>query len=374
MKQIVMLVGIGNNDRGSARLASEFGRTILLQDGPISHEEVWENGARTHDGPEIRTNETWFWSGVTFGVPGIFRSIRNFKRLAPGRRADLVITSAYVQTMAGLWLRLTGRAGKVVCIISDYMPPRGTLAVRVHRRISGFITRLTARLSDEVWAVSPRIPTAKVNPRNFVLPLLIDDNQTRPDGRDEVGYIGFPSPDHGIDILFEVCGKHHFKLNIFGDSPYLQSIKHLAPAGTIFHGITNDNVRIGNVLSRCFCGYAVYRDTSPNSYSYFGVPSKCLQLFASNVPVVTTNTAHFIQTIGASGAGCVVEPVPEQIERAMLDIRDRFPVYFESIKRFRDSWNAGVKQFHRERIGTLLNAVPDAGSASRQPAIRANSQ
>jgi glycosyltransferase involved in cell wall biosynthesis len=242
----------------------------------------------------------------------------------------------------------------VVCIVSDYLPPQGSLAKRVFRRITGIWMRLTARYADEAWAVSPRIPTVKVNPRNFVLPLLIDDNQTPPDGREEIGYIGFPSPDHALDILFEICRKHGFKLNVFGDSPYLQSIRHLAPPSAVFHGITNDNVKIGQVLARCFCGYAVYRDTSPQSYSHYGVPSKCLQLFANNVPVVTTNTAHFTQTIGSSGAGRVVEPVPEQIEAAILDIRARFPMYFEAINRLRDTWNSGVKQFHHERIGALL--------------------
>ena len=186
------------------------------------------------------------------------------------------------------------------------------------------------------------------------MPLLIDNNRTLPDGRDEIGYIGFPSPDHALDVLFEICRKHGFKLNVFGDSPYLQSIRPLAPPGTVFHGITNDNVKIGSVLARCFCGYAVYRDTSPNSYSHYGIPSKCLQLFASNVPVVTTNTAHFTQYIAQSGAGCVVEPAPAEIEKAVLDIRARFPVYYEAINRFRETWNAGVEKFHHERIGGLL--------------------
>jgi len=349
-----MLTGIGNNDRGSARLASEFGRTILVQDGPIAHEEIWENGARTFNGPEVRTKESRLLAELTFGLFGIFRNIRTYHRLANGAKTDLIITSAYVQTVAGLWLRLTGKTRKVVCVVSDYLPPTGKLTVRIHRRISGFLTRLATRLSDEAWAVSPRIPTVKVNPRHFVLPLLIDDNQSPPTGREEIGYIGFPSRDHALDVLFEICRKHGFKLNIFGDSPYLQSIRHLAPPGTAFHGITNDNLKIGQVLSRCFCGYAVYRDTSPRSYSHFGVPSKCLQLFANNVPVVTTDTAYFTHTtIAPSGAGCVVEPVPEQIERAILDIRDRFTAYYEAINRLRDSWNAGVKKFHRERIAEI---------------------
>lgn len=355
MKQIVMLVGIGNNDRGSARLTSEFGRTLLVQDAYIEHIEIWERGQRVFCGPETKIKSSRLLGELTFGLPAVLRNLRNYYRFMQGRKCDLIITSAYSQTMAGLWLRATGRVGKVVCIVSDYLPPQGKFTVRMHRRMSGFFTRAVAKLADEAWAVSPRIPTVKVNPHNFILPLLIDNNHASPEGRTEIGYIGFPSPDHAMDVLFEICRKHGFKLNIFGDSPYLHSIKHLAPADTVFHGITNDNVKIGGVLARCFCGYAVYRDTSPNSYSHFGIPSKCLQLFASNVPVVTTNTAHFTQNITASGSGCVVNPVPEEIERAVLDIRARFPVYYEAINRFRATWNAGVEKFHHERLATLLN-------------------
>ncbi len=358
LKQVVMLVGIGNNDRGSARLTSEFGRTLLVQDAYIEHVEIWEQGRRVFSGPETKIHSSRLLGELTFGLPGILRNIRNYHRFLEGKQSDLIITSAYAQTFAGLWLRATGRTRKVVCIVSDYLPPRGKLTVRIHRRISGFFTRIAARLSDEAWAVSPRIPTVKVNPRHFILPLLIDNNHAPAEGRDEVGYIGFPSPDHAMETLFEICRKHGFTLNVFGDSPYLQSIKHLAPPNAIFHGITNDNVKIGSVLARCFCGYAVYRDTSPNSYSYYGIPSKSLQFFASNVPVVATNTAHFTASIGQAGAGCVVEPVPDQIEQAVLDIRARFPVYHEAINRFRESWNASVETFHRERLTELLDAKP----------------
>jgi glycosyltransferase involved in cell wall biosynthesis len=356
MKQIVMLVGIGNNDRGSARLASDFGRAVLVQDGPIGHIEIWEKRHRTYNGPEIQIKEPRLLGELTFGMPGVVRNIRSYQMIMKGQACDLIISSAYAQTFAALLLRLFGKTRKVVCIVSDYLPPKGRLAVRIHRRITGFFTRLAARFSDEAWAVSPRIPTAKVNPRNFVLPLLIDDNRAPATGREEIGYIGFPSPDHAIDVLFEICRKHGFKLNVFGDSQYLQSIKHLAPPNAVFHGITNDNVKIGSVLSRCFCGYAVYRDTSPQSYSHFGIPSKCLQFFASNVPVVTTNTAHFTQNIAQHAVGCVVEPKPEQIEKAVLDLRARYAAYHEAINRFRETWNASVEQFHRERIKALLDA------------------
>lgn len=354
MKQIVMLVGIGNNDRGSAKLASLFGKTVLIQRAYVEHVEIWENGARTFNGPENRAVGYRLLDELTFGFVTVLQNVQLYRRSVSIKRTDLIISSAYAQTFAALSLRALGRTKKVVCIISDFLPPTGKLSVRIHRRISGFLTRLSARLSDEVWAVSPRIPTAKVHPRNFVLPLLIDDNCAPAEGRDEIGYIGFPSPDHAIDVLFEICRKHGFKLNVFGDSPYLQSIKHLAPANVQFHGITNDNIRIGETLRRCFCGYAVYRNTTPQSYSYFGVPSKMLQFFASNVPVVTTNTAHFTHNVADHGLGRVVEPNAAEIENAVLDLKARFPAYYQALNQFRAKWNAAVEKFHHDRISELL--------------------
>ncbi len=116
-----------------------------------------------------------------------------------------------------------------------------------------------------------------------------------------------------------------------------------------------DYTKIDQILSRCFCGYAVYRNTGPHNYSYYGFPSKTLRFFASDVPVITTDTTHFMQDISKFGIGRVVEPVPEQIEKAVLDLKARFAVYYEAINRFRETWNAEVEKFHRERLTTLLN-------------------
>jgi glycosyltransferase involved in cell wall biosynthesis len=175
-----------------------------------------------------------------------------------------------------------------------------------------------------------------------------------PGQREEICYIGFPSPDHALDVLFDICKRHQFCLNIIGDSAYLQSVKHLAPPHTVFHGMLNDPAKINGVLSRCFCGYAVYRDTSPQSYSYFGIPSKTFYYFASNTPVVTTNTAHFTQNIERYGVGRVVNPTPEEIEKAILQIKSDYETYSQAIDRFRSGWNADVEAFHRERLTALL--------------------
>jgi len=172
--------------------------------------------------------------------------------------------------------------------------------------------------------------------------------------REEIGYIGFPSHDHALDILFEIAKRHNFPVNVIGASPYLDSIRHLAPPQTVFHGLLNDEVRIGEILAKCFCGYAIYRDISPESYSYYGFPSKTLYCFASNTPIVITNVAEFNQEFEKRGVGHVVPPEPAAIEAAILDLKQNYTNYSMAIDRFRVEWNQKVSQFHEERITALL--------------------
>lgn len=354
MKQIVMLQGMGNNERGWARLVSKFGRVVMIQQGMIQHVEIWEQEELVYDGPEENLMASRKWDERLFSLLTVMRSLRSVRRFSSAGKIDVVIAPNYNMGLAALLLKRSGKARKVIVWLSDHLPPRGSLAVRVHRRITGALNRYVCRRADEVWTVSPRIPAAAVNPRNFVVPICINDNQTPSGPRNEIGYIGIPTADHALELLFEVGRKHGFRINIIGHSNYLESIRHLAPEGTVFHGLLNDQNRINAVLSRCFCGYAVYRNTGPDSYSYFGIPSKAFAFLSSNTPVVTTNTAHFTRTLADAGVGHVVEPSPSEVEFAILDIQRKFSQFTESIVRFRERWNRNAEQFHRERLSAVL--------------------
>jgi glycosyltransferase involved in cell wall biosynthesis len=353
MKQIVMLQGMGNNERGWARLMSGFGRVVLIQQGLIQHVEVWADRQCVFDGPKVSVRSTRGLDEMTLSSLTILRSLARCREHTRGQKLDVIIASNYSMGLAALWLRASGRTRKVVMVLTDHLPLHGSLAVRVHRRLCAGLTRWAARRADEVWTVSPRIPTASVNPRHYLVPICLDDNGVPAGRREEVGYVGFPSPDHALDVLFEICRKHAFPLNIIGDSPYLQAIRSQAPPGTRFHGVLNDQAKINAVLARCFCGYAVYRSAGPENYSYYGIPSKTFYYFASNVPVVTTNTAHFTPTIETHRVGRVVDPVPEQIEAAILQLKNEFPAFYAAIGRFRREWNVQVESFHRERLAAL---------------------
>lgn len=355
MRTIVMFQGMGNNERGWARLVSKFGRVVMIQQGMIQHVEIWEKEQCLFDGAETSVMSTRKLDEITFSSLTACRCLARFREFTKGRNVDIIIAANYSMGLPALTLRILGKTRKVVVLLSDFLPARGSLAIRVYRRITDTLNRMAARFADEVWTVSPRIPTSAVNQRSFVVPICLNDNHTSVGDRNEIGYIGIPSADHALEILFEIGRRHKIRLNIIGDSAYLRSIKAQAPPDTIFHGMLNDQERIHTILSRCFCGYAVYRNTGPQSYSFFGVPSKTFYFLASNTPVVTTNTAHFTESIERLQIGLVVPPALPDIEIAILRLKAQFSEFHDAIDRFRKTWNSDAERFHQERLGGLWN-------------------
>jgi len=354
MKQIVLVLGSGLNERGWAKDFSKFGRVTLIQTGLFEHMEIWEHEQRIFSGPEIRTPGARRLDDAMLGFVSFFRTMQLVLRFSRGVKIDLVVTGNYSSGFAVLLLRLLGKVRKIAYFLTDYLPPAGSWLVRLHRRITGRFVCQATKWADEAWALSPRIPAAYVNPRHFVVPMHINANRIPVGVREEIGYIGYPSHDHALDILFDICKKKSIRLNIIGDSPYLQSIRHLAPSDTVFHGLLNDEEKIGAVFEKCFCGYAIYRNISPTSYSYYGFPSKTLYCLASNVPVVITNVAYFNENFEKRGVGRVVEPLPAEIEKAILQIKNNYETYSQAIDRFRLEWNVSAEAFHRERMSVLL--------------------
>src|SRR5277367_566826 len=151
MKQIVMLQGMGNNERGWARLVSKFGRVVLVQQGMIQHVEIWENCQCVFNGPETSVVGSRKIDEMTFASLTLLRSIARCCEFTRGKKIDVAIAANYSMGMAALLLRFFGKARKVVILLSDFLPPRGSFAVRLHRRATTVLTKFVSRCADEVW-------------------------------------------------------------------------------------------------------------------------------------------------------------------------------------------------------------------------------
>lgn len=357
MKNIIMVLGAGINERGWASVMSKYGRVTLIQLGSFEHVEIWEKEARVYNGPEKKIDPKHIRKDrILFAHLTRIRTRELILEYTRDMKADLVLTGYYGSGFAAKELQDEGQVRRTISFLADYLPPRGLSSM--HRVIANMLTKRAAVRSDEAWVLSNRI-AKKLNLKKdstHLMPVALNYFPAPPGPREEIGYIGFPSHDHALDILFEIAKRNNLRVNIIGDSPHLDKIRHLAPPQTVFHGLLNDPEKIGKILAKCFCGYAIYRDVSPNSYSYYGFPSKTLYCFASNTPIVTTDVAEFNHEFEKRRVGHVVPPEPAAIEAAILDLKRNYTNYSLNIDLFREEWNKGVTQFYEERMAALLSS------------------
>ena len=356
MKQILMFLNAGNNERAWARIMSARSRVLLYTMSNTMSQEIWESGKLTSSSVPRKTmgsnkyNFPFLYAYTWWRLMWI--GLRVFLEYG---KVDLTVGASMPFGNAALRLRDKGKSRRAVLLLQDYFPVKGSVLQRLWRRYHAFFSRITARKADEVWLVSPRIPTAGVpSDRRHVIPLYVDDNGTTPEGRTDIAYVGHPIEDHCLPLLFDVCHKHRIRLHFVGQGPYLSSIKHLAPPDTIFYGFVGDPEKLKSILSHCFCGYAIYRLTGPDNYAWYGVPSKIYTYLANNVPVVTTDITEFSGNVATHSLGRLVEPTMDQIEAAILHIRDNYRNYYDSINSFRTQWNRQVEAFLNERLDSLI--------------------
>lgn len=69
MKQIVMMQGMGLNERDSAQLSSECRRTVLVQGTYAEPMEIWEYGQRIHNGLKAGVKGPRLLVQLTFSLP-----------------------------------------------------------------------------------------------------------------------------------------------------------------------------------------------------------------------------------------------------------------------------------------------------------------
>ena len=355
MKQILMIQSMGNNESAWARIMSMRGRVVLQVLSDQSWREIWEYGRLVLSTPPRKERRV---STRNIILRDTFTMLRLFAMIADLRRKcgmfDLAIGASTHYGTTALIMRSLGWSRSMVSLLQDYYPVRGSFGSRMWRKCHKAVSQFSARRADEVWRLSSRIPTAEVNPNRYVIPVYIDDFGTGPDNRTDIAYIGGPIEDHCLPWLFDIARRHGIRLHIVCDNPYLATIRHLAPPDTIFHGTVYGRDKLAEIMRQCFCGYAVYRDTSENNFAWYGVPSKIYGYLAGNLPPVTTDICEWSCKVSKHGLGRLVAPGIEEVEDAILDIRSHYKQYFDAIQEFRHNWNNNVEKFLNERMDHLF--------------------
>lgn len=346
-----------------ARICSRYGRVILVQKGWGCHVEIWEAGSRINQ----TTVLIGWWprmEDILFGLAQTIRSIREAIRYRNGGCYDVVVGSAYENSNAALLLRQFGVAKRVIALACDYLPPENVpWHIRCHRRITGWLTANSLRRADAVWLVSPRIPTPGRNDA-LVMPLFINEFKSAPKRKKAVAYVGFPTPEHGLEELFEISARQGIEVHVFGDSPYLRSLARSTDLIQL-HGVVTDRARLHELIKDCYCGYAIYKGVHPGSFLYYGVWSKIYTYLASKLPVVTTAGTYTSDVVREHNIGKVVQPVTADIEQALLELWTDHEGYQLRVENFVPEWNRRAENFWSTQLGAL--ALPDEEISRLRP-------
>src|SRR5215469_15819301 len=142
-KNIIMVLGIGINERGWASVISRHGRVTLLQLGLVEHVEVWDAGERIFCGPEIKLGNRWrSIDGMLLGTLMFLKTLRLILSLRRKGPVDVILTGYYSSGLAAILAQKLGLVSRTVSFLADYLPPRGSFLIRTHRRMTNGLAAL----------------------------------------------------------------------------------------------------------------------------------------------------------------------------------------------------------------------------------------
>lgn len=352
---ILLLQGTGNAEAEMARSCSRFGRVVLVESGICRRVEVWENEERVHTEPDLPIRFPRLHD-ITFGLIKGWGAFRAALRLRQGKKYDVVVGTAYDNGNVALFLRWLGVARRVVVLVCDYLPIKNVpFTIWCHRHVAGWLTKNNLRRADSVWLVSPRIPTpGRADGR--VMPLFIANFDGSPKSKKAIAYVGYPTPEHGLDVLCDISARHGIEVHLFGPVSGFESIIAGRKRDLIhLHGVVTGRARLHGLIKDCFCGYAVYNNVSPDSFLYYGVWSKIYTYLASKLPVITTPGSYTSDVVQQNNIGKVVPPDPASIEKAVLELWEEHEQYQADLEKFVPKWNQGAEDFWAAQIGKLAS-------------------
>ena len=242
------------------------------------------------------------------------------------------------------WLHITRRFVSIHSAV-PFQGQRG-------KSVTNWCCYFASRFADEVWVYSLRIPYGKNHRARRLVRSSVADAGVQNGNPTGIFYLSAGSPNHALDILFDISLKHNIPLHLVGSLNtryHLAKMVPFAPPRAVFHGYLELEA-LPQIASKCFCGWAVYSDCGKDGFEFYGFPAKYLRYLSLGLPMVTTNVSEFSEQIELEFIGKSVEPTFSELEQAVLDLRKTPALNRNIIRQFSDDWNWTVrKQFRQIR-------------------------
>lgn len=266
---------------------------------------------------------------------------------------DLFIGLESIHTIAGIWLRKLGKVKKVIYRVSDYSPNR--YSSKFFNFIYVALDRYCAANADYIWDVSPAMHPARIKaglpPKksapNFVVPNALFKEQISSEPINNripysLVYMGTLHYVNGPDLAIESMDiiRKKFpkaKLHIIGGGEdNMKRLKKLVEKlklseHVIFYGFIVDNIKMTDIVKKCYIAIAPYIDEEKSIRKYADA-TKIRQYLGSGLPIVTTHVPPLGKQIVEEGAGIAVLDTKKDFAQAIIKLLSNKKLYISMSK------------------------------------------
>lgn len=163
--------------------------------------------------------------------------------------------------------------------------------------IYDFIDRLTARIADKVYAVSPQI-AARVPGQVKVFDNFVNDTHLFRSQGEQVAFVGRVCHEKGPDYFMKLAQRFpRMQFHLYGDGPLLPKLKKSGLKNLHLHGQQDDMSQIWPKIEIL---------VMPSRYE--GLPMAALEAMAHGIPVLAFDVGALKNLINPNINGWLIEP------------------------------------------------------------------
>lgn len=253
------------------------------------------------------------------------------------RSFHLYIGVDSLNALIGIFLRKIGLVQKVVFYVIDYTPQRFSSPLK--NVLYQFLCRTSAKFSDYIWNLSPRMASVWEksgisDEKNLIVPggTFIKSKKPLPlksIDRKSLVYMGHLEESKGIELIMgalpEILRKvPSAKLKVVGSGPLETRLKNEVKKLRLdnkvdFLGFVDDYDELLQILSKNAVGLAPYVP-DPASYSFYADPGKIKEYLSCGLPVIITKVPEIAFEIEKNGAGLLVNYDKDELVEAVVKL------------------------------------------------------
>lgn len=320
------------------------------------------------DGELIKEKKAFHWR-----LPDVFLYCKDFMYgviwcFGQNEKYDVFFGVDPLNALAGLFLKKLGRVEKVVYYTIDYFSQR--FSNKIINKIYHLLDKISVRLADETWNLSPVMVQARENYNNMNRKIY-NKQITVPIGvwfyeikrkpfnkidKDKIIFIGHLTSYMGVDLILKAAPIiikkiPTIKIEIVGGGDMEKSLKDFAKDLQIinnvkFYGWIHERKKIDEILSDGAVGLAPFNTTLLHDEIKNADPAKLKDYMAFGMPVIVTNAISNTKQLEVARCCIIINYDAQVLANAVIKLLQNEKL----LKEYRNNALTYARQFDYDRI------------------------